>query len=859
MKKIASHQEKHPLPDTTAGSALAAGGAGVASRSNMDGAAKTQEDQAAAVGVGVAGRFKGVCEPRNSGGSLLGESDRRRGRSNGSREPRDDGIARGAAAQADSPDSNGNCEPRDDRVARGVALADSPDLNGSREPRKGGEGLARRGRGRWGVGAFARVRGVEAAELALAALGRVSAEEMGAGELEELSATLGRIRTRTSDLLRAVAAAARDSKSVDAVRLLGGRAGLANREVRRMKRVAERLEEMPNTSERLRSASITFEHAAALADAAAECGAKTVDNDPRLLELAEKVPIDQYFKETRSFAGKHAPDRGKARLNWQRKRRQASLYTEESTGMGVLRALFDPISFNLLRQTVDRHTDALWRKDGGREGRPETLRTPQQRTSDAIYELLTGKPAPAHKPKKQEKPQQTSKQEEPTPTRPPKKRHAGRQTGSSDQTRRQHGQPQPKEQNAGAKATKDGTTTDPAPPPNGRKKQERTHQSSEHEGRKRAEEPTPTRPTKEQNAGRQPGRPAQVHRPAEQSPTQQTEEASADRAGKPASIQSPDASNTASKDVRNNKATGDSITGDTYLTGNENSHLDIDTYEIGAAVEDRTRPSAPDSRHTQNNCTPSPAPSGGASPNASDSGHSRGDGVSGDTGWFKAKNASQLIVVADIGVLDGTNPHGRCEILGTGPVPPDILQELTPDTELASIIFAGNGQPLWLGRSRRLANDHQRLAVAARDRGCVLCNAPMHLCEIHHIKEWNTREGPTDIENLAAICGHHHRWLHNNNQQLIHSPDNGGWTTKPRPPKQPPPHQRTPSKHSPTEQATNQMSPARDRHGEPPPEQAMSERATSTSSQARRTEQKPTQTHNPQAREKQRPPPIRHR
>ncbi len=770
MKKIASHQEKHLLPDTTAGSALAAGGAGVASRSNMDGAAKTQEDQAAAVGVGVAGRFKGVCEPRNGGGSLLGESDRRRGRSNGSREPRDGGIARGAA-QADSPDFNGSCEPRDDRVARGAALADSPDLNGSRELREGGEGLARRGRGRWGVGAFAGVRGVEAAELALAALGRVSAEEMGAGELEELSATLGRIRTRTSDLLRAVAAAAaRDSKSVDAVRLLGGRAGLANREVRRMKRVAERLEEMPNTTERLRSASITFEHAAALADAAAECGAKTVDNDPRLLELAEKVPIDQYFKETRSFAGKHAPDRGKARLNWQRKRRQASLYTEESTGMGVLRALFDPISFNLLRQTVDRHTDALWRKDGGREGRPETLRTPQQRICDAIYELLTGKPAPAHTPKKQEKPQQTSKTpekttpppknkptkqerthqrsqqeglqwaEEPTPNCPPKEQDTGQKPGSSNQTRRQHGHPQPKEQNAGVQATRDGTTTDPAPPPKRPKEQERTHQKREQEGLQWAEEPAPTRPPKEQNTEQQPGRPAQVYRPEEQAPTQQT----------------------------------------------------------------------------------------------SAGGHSRGNGVSGDTGWFKAKNASQLIVVADIGVLDGTNPHGRCEILGTGPVPPDILQELTPDTELASIIFAGNGQPLWLGRSRRLANDHQRLAVAARDRGCVLCNAPMHLCEIHHIKEWNTREGPTDIENLAAICGHHHRWLHNNNQQLIYSPDNGGWTTKPRPPKQPPP-QRPPSKHPP------------------------SERATSTSSQARRTEQKPTQTHNPQAREKQRPPPIRHR
>ncbi len=251
------------------------------------------------------------------------------------------------------------------------------------------------------------VFGVEAADMALEVLGRVSAEQMTPEELERLSTTLGRIRTRTSDLLRSVAAVAlkdkdkdkgKGGKGVDAVHLLGGRAKLANREIRRLKRVAERLEEMPNTSERLRSGAITFEHAAALADAGAECGTESVDNDERLLNSAEKTPIDQYYKQTRSFAGRNAPDRGRARLNWQRRRRHASLYTEDDTGMGVIRALFDPISFNLLRQSVDRHTDALWREDGGRDGQPNTLRTPQQRCCDAIFELLTGKPAPANKP-----------------------------------------------------------------------------------------------------------------------------------------------------------------------------------------------------------------------------------------------------------------------------------------------------------------------------------------------------------------------------------------------------------------------------------------------------------------------------
>lgn len=120
---------------------------------------------------------------------------------------------------------------------------------------------------------------------------------------------------------------------------------------------------------------------------------------------------------------------------------------------------------------------------------------------------------------------------------------------------------------------------------------------------------------------------------------------------------------------------------------------------------------------------------------------------------------NQLVVVADIGVIDGTDPDGRCEILGTGPVPPAVLARLSPDTRLAGMIFAGNGQPLWLGRSRRLANGPQHLAVAVRDRGCVDCGEPLHRCEIHHVREWSNG-GHTDIDNLAALCHAHHRQHH---------------------------------------------------------------------------------------------------
>ena len=138
------------------------------------------------------------------------------------------------------------------------------------------------------------------------------------------------------------------------------------------------------------------------------------------------------------------------------------------------------------------------------------------------------------------------------------------------------------------------------------------------------------------------------------------------------------------------------------------------------------------------------------------------------------------MIIADIGVIDGTKPDGLCEMLGGGPVPPQILDSLSPDTHITGALFAGPGQVLWLGRSRRHASVAQQLAIAIRDRGCVLCRAPMHRCKHHHIAEWAADNGTTDTDNLAALCDRCHKDLHNNNQRLERHPTTGRPTTKPR-------------------------------------------------------------------------------
>ena len=141
------------------------------------------------------------------------------------------------------------------------------------------------------------------------------------------------------------------------------------------------------------------------------------------------------------------------------------------------------------------------------------------------------------------------------------------------------------------------------------------------------------------------------------------------------------------------------------------------------------------------------------------------------------------IIAVTAGVVDGTDPEGSCEIIGVGPVPPSVLDRISPDDRLVGAIFGGNGQPLWLGHMERLANLPQYVAVALRDRGCVLCRAPMHRCRIHHIDEHCADEGPTDIENLAALCNRCHLWLHRTRRRVVYEVDTYGviaWSTAPR-------------------------------------------------------------------------------
>ena len=135
---------------------------------------------------------------------------------------------------------------------------------------------------------------------------------------------------------------------------------------------------------------------------------------------------------------------------------------------------------------------------------------------------------------------------------------------------------------------------------------------------------------------------------------------------------------------------------------------------------------------------------------------------SGTNGRPKA----EVIVVADIGVLTGDDPAGRCEIPGTGPVPPAVLQRIACDAQLTGLIFSG-GKPLRHGSTVRTATTKQWRALIARDRGCIGCGAEPGQCQAHHITPY-ARLRRTDIENLVLVCWRCHHNIHDHHWQVVH-------------------------------------------------------------------------------------------
>jgi hypothetical protein len=89
------------------------------------------------------------------------------------------------------------------------------------------------------------------------------------------------------------------------------------------------------------------------------------------------------------------------------------------------------------------------------------------------------------------------------------------------------------------------------------------------------------------------------------------------------------------------------------------------------------------------------------------------------------------------------------------------IRQLCCDAEIIPIVMAGTSQVLDVGRQMRLASAAIWKALVARDKHCRFknCQRPPVMCHAHHLTHW-INGGPTALDNMVLLCGHHHRLIH---------------------------------------------------------------------------------------------------
>ena len=144
-----------------------------------------------------------------------------------------------------------------------------------------------------------------------------------------------------------------------------------------------------------------------------------------------------------------------------------------------------------------------------------------------------------------------------------------------------------------------------------------------------------------------------------------------------------------------------------------------------------------------------------------------GDGKSAGT---------DLLVIADFDVLKQQLDNPR--LADGSPIPIVELHRLALEANLLPSIFDTKAQDMWLGRRQRTASEAQRVALIARDQHCIGCGANPLWCRAHHIIWWS-KNGPTDLENLALVCDDCHHKIHDDGWQVNRDPDTGKFHLKP--------------------------------------------------------------------------------
>jgi len=229
---------------------------------------------------------------------------------------------------------------------------------------------------------------------ALTELQQARIRPMSQTEADETLGKLSRIQSVAASLMCDVTETlAATNNEIDPAEVLRQAGKLPGRQSKRMAKTAKQLSDMPNVKERFATGDITPNHVNALANAADKVGPDVVDADQKLLEAADQMPPDTFGRHARKWSEKKLIEKGVDPVERQRRAREAKLWVEKDTGLGVLMAKLPRHQYEQVRQAVDRHYLHHHRQDSADGLSPDETRTPKQRLADVVYELLTGRSA----------------------------------------------------------------------------------------------------------------------------------------------------------------------------------------------------------------------------------------------------------------------------------------------------------------------------------------------------------------------------------------------------------------------------------------------------------------------------------
>ncbi len=122
--------------------------------------------------------------------------------------------------------------------------------------------------------------------------------------------------------------------------------------------------------------------------------------------------------------------------------------------------------------------------------------------------------------------------------------------------------------------------------------------------------------------------------------------------------------------------------------------------------------------------------------------------------------AVQLVVVRE--QLDA--PHGHGWIGGQAdPVSRETVERHICTAGAREVTVDPAGNPLDVGRTRRLHTRTQRIALGVRDGGCRFgdCSRTVAMVEAHHVDHWGRDRGGTSVDRGILLCRYPHLRVHN--------------------------------------------------------------------------------------------------